>query len=246
MKPSQANTATLGAAPRGAWGLPYLQLSTGSIEALKWLGLVLMTGDHVNKYLLHAAVIPLFCAGRLVMPIFAIVLGFNLARPGTLARGAYGRAIKHMAITAAIASIPFVALGGLGWGWWPLNIMASFALAAASMYLLERGGTGRVIAAVVLLVVGGLFVEYWWAGLGIAMAAWSYARRPNWLALLLAALAFAGLHLVNSNWWALAALPVVVSASAVDLRVPRVRWLFYAYYPAHLAAISALRAVMAR
>ena len=35
---------------------PRLELSSGSLEALKWLALLLMTLDHVNKHLLHASV----------------------------------------------------------------------------------------------------------------------------------------------------------------------------------------------
>ena len=33
--------------------LPRLVLSDGTVEALKWLGLILMTGDHINKYLVQ-------------------------------------------------------------------------------------------------------------------------------------------------------------------------------------------------
>jgi hypothetical protein len=31
--------------------------SDGTLEALKWLGLILMTGDHVNKYLFNATLV---------------------------------------------------------------------------------------------------------------------------------------------------------------------------------------------
>ena len=41
---------------------PRLELSSGSLEALKWLALLLMTLDHVNKHLLHASVHELFAA----------------------------------------------------------------------------------------------------------------------------------------------------------------------------------------
>ena len=44
---------------------PLLVLSSGTLEALKWLALLLMTLDHVNKHLLHASVPELFAAGRL-------------------------------------------------------------------------------------------------------------------------------------------------------------------------------------
>ena len=99
-------------------------------------------------------------------------------------------------------------------------------------------------SGVVLLMLGGLFVEFWWSILAIAVAAWLYARRPCWSALGLAALGFAGLHLINRNDWALAALPLIALASCVDLKVPRVRWAFYAFYPLHLAVIWAVRSVV--
>ena len=54
---------------------PRMVLSSGSLEALKWLSLLLMTLDHVNKHLLHASVPELFAAGRLALPLFGFVLG---------------------------------------------------------------------------------------------------------------------------------------------------------------------------
>ncbi len=238
--------ATAAASPSslGTSGLPRLQLANGSLEALKWLALLLMLGDHINKYLLHDSVPALFNAGRVVMPIFAVVLGYNLARPGTLGAGVYPRMLTRLAVVALVASAPFIALGGLGWGWWPLNVMAALGLVTASLWLFDLGGPARVASGVALLVVGGFFVEFWWAILAIAVAAWLYARRPRWAALGLAAIGFASLHLVNRNEWALAALPLIALASCVDLSVPRVRWAFYAFYPLHLAAIWAVRSLV--
>jgi len=225
-------------------GLPRLQLANGSLEALKWLALLLMLGDHINKYLLLDSVPALFNAGRVVMPIFAVVLGYNLARPGTLASGVYPRAVIRLTVVAAVSSVPFIALGGLGWGWWPLNVMTSLGLVTASVWLFDLGEPARVAGGMALLVVGGFFVEFWWAILAIAVAAWLYARRPRWSALGLAAIGFASLHMVNRNEWALAALPLIAIASCADLKVPRVRWAFYAFYPLHLAAIWAVRSVL--
>ncbi|MEO8924495.1 MAG: TraX family protein [Caldimonas sp.] len=216
--------------------LPVITLTSGSLEALKWLGLVLMALDHVNKYLLHASVPALFYAGRAVLPIFAIVLAYNLARPGTLERGVYLRVMTRLAGAGALATAPFIALDGLGWGWWPLNIMFMLLVATGVMYLVERGTASRVLA-VGLFVIGGALVEFWWPALTIAVGAWSYFRRPNWTALLFALAGLFALYVFNKNLWALAALPLIVLASRVDLPVPRMRWVFYAFYPLHLAVI---------
>ena len=51
------------------------------------------------------------------------------------------------------------------------------------------------------------------------------------------ALAIGTLALINQNFWAMAALPIILTAPHVDLALPRRRTMFYAYYPVHLAAM---------
>ena len=132
---------------RRASTAPVLTLSSGTLEALKWLALILMTFDHVNKHLLHASVPELFAAGRLAMPLFGLVLGYNLARPDALADGAFKRTAVRLAVFGSIASVPFIALGGLGWGWWPFNVMATLLVATLCAWLVEVGGWARIALA---------------------------------------------------------------------------------------------------
>ena len=219
---------------------PALVLSSGTLEALKWLALLLMTLDHVNKHLLHASVPELFAAGRLALPLFGFVLGYNLARPGALASGGYSRTARRLAVFGSIATIPFIALGGLGWGWWPFNIMATLLVATLCAWLIEVGGASRLAAAVALFIVGGALVEFWWPGLAACLLAWAYCRRPSWLKLALWVGALASLYVINRNLWALVALPLIFAAAHVRLSVPRGRLGFYAYYPAHLAVLLGL------
>jgi hypothetical protein len=223
--------------------LPRLVIPDGSLEALKWLALVLMTLDHVNKYLLHGTVPAMFNAGRIAMPLFAIVLAHNLARPGTLATGSYRRVMKRLAITGAVSTLPFVALGGLGWGWWPLNIMFTFLVATGAIALIDTGQASKRIAAVALLLIGGLFVEFWWPALAILMATWSYTKRPNWPAVVLGLAGLASLHWINHNDWAWATVPLVLLASRINPQLPKLRWVFYMFYPAHLAVIWLVRSI---
>lgn len=231
--------------------LPRLVVSDGTIEALKWLALVLMTLDHVNKYLLHGAVPALFILGRITLPLFAFVFAFNLARPDALARGMHKRTAGRLVLFGAIASVPFIALGGLGAGWWPLNIMATLLVATGIVYLIKRGGFLRATLAVVLFLIGGGLVEFWWPGIALVVGAWQYVRRPSWLNLLywivatlalnLNGWAFARMPLVNDNIWALAAFPIIFAAPRVELHMPRLRHVFYVYFPIHLAILWAVR-----
>ena len=122
---------------RQVWTWPPVELSDGAVEAMKWLGLVLMTADHAQKYGLMPAVSGVYEAGRVAFPLFAIVLAYNLARVPSHDRTVYVRVLTRLLCCGALASIPFIALGGLGFGWWPLNSMGTLAVSVGVMYLIE-------------------------------------------------------------------------------------------------------------
>jgi hypothetical protein len=212
---------------------PRLALSSGSIEALKWLALILMTLDHVNTFLYNGKFPALFNIGRIAMPIFGFVLAYNLARPDALEAGVYERTMKRLALFGVVATPVFVALVG----WLPLNIMFTLLLAAATLYLLEQNERWRVIAALLLLAVGGGLVEFQWFGVLYCVAVWLYCKHPTWLRLSIWIASAASLYAINRNLWALAALPLIFAVSRLDLRMPRLRHVFYVYYPAHLAVL---------
>lgn len=56
--------------------------------------------------------------------------------------------------------------------------------------------------------------------------------------------ALVALWFINGNLWALAVVPVIFIATKIDLHVPRLRWIFYVYYPIHLAALCLVRIPM--
>lgn len=219
---------------------PRLALSSGDVEALKWLALALMTLDHINTFLYGGAFPAIFKMGRIAMPIFGFVLAYNLARPGALEHGAYGRVMRRLAVFGLLASPAFVALVG----WWPLNIMFTLLLAAALMRLLESGGWWRILSSIVLLGACGALVEFRWFGVLFCLAAWWYCKQPGWSRLLIWGAAAASLYLINKNLWAMAALPVIFAAPLCCLSMPRLRYVFYAYYPAHLTMLWYLARTM--
>ena len=63
-----------------SWTWPRVEWSDGAVEAMKWLGLLLMTADHAQKYGLMPTVPGVYEAGRVAFPLFGIVLAYNLAR----------------------------------------------------------------------------------------------------------------------------------------------------------------------
>lgn len=224
---------------RPATALGPLAIADGSLEALKWLALVLMVGDHVNKYLLHEASASLYSLGRMVAPIFGFVLMHNLCRPGALANGLHVRVIKRLAIFGALSTPAFVYLVG----WWPLNILFTLLVATLIVFLWERGGTARRLLAFAVFLVGGALVEFWWPALLCCLGARAFLRKRSPLRFSLWVLATASLAAINGNFAAIVALPLIWAATRVDIPVPRMRWVFYAFYPGHLTALAALLAL---
>ena len=210
-----------------------LIISDGTLEAIKWLAMVLMALDHINKFLLGESNAVLFDLGRMVMPLFGFVLMYNLARPGALAAGVHRRVMQRLLVFGALSTPVFVALVG----WWPLNILFMLLLSTCIVWLIERGGKLRLALAILAFVWAGALVEFWWFGVLACLGAWASCRKPTAMRLALWALALASLWIVNGNFAALPALPLVWAAARIDVPVSRSRWVFYGFYPAHLAAI---------
>ena len=99
--------------------MPDFVLSSGAVEALKWIAVVSMTIDHVNRYLLHGSVSYIFALGRLAMPIFSFTLAYQLARTNAFSNGVHFRVIHRLVFFAVFSSIPYAVLNKLtliqGW-----------------------------------------------------------------------------------------------------------------------------------
>jgi hypothetical protein len=149
--------------------------------------------------------------------------------------------LGRLAVAGLVATVPFIALGGLGWGWWPLNVMWMLAAAVVVMYFTERGGKGSLAATGLAFLLMGGFVEFWWPGIALCLGAWRYRKRPSWGALAVWIGSTAALFIINRNFWALAAIPVILAATQIRLPIPRTRFAFYVYYPTHLCALWAIR-----
>lgn len=216
------------------WEPPPVRVRAGSLEAIKLLAVVFMTIDHVNKYALHESRHWMFAVGRLAMPLFVLVLAFNLARPGAAHSGAFGRTLARLMVSALVATPAYSAMGHLPGGWWPLNILFALGSTTAVVWLLETRTNARRLGAVVVFVAAGAVVEFWWPALALGLAAWWYFKTPSWSALGCVVASLGVVGLVNGNQWAFAALPVWLMASRRPTALPRMRASFYVYYPVHL------------
>ena len=180
----------------------------------------------------------MFDIGRATMPLFMFVLAYNLARPNTLKNDVHLRAMKRLALFGIIATIPYAALNKLQLGgWWPINILGALFITTMIIYCLEKGDQKSFTIAVLAFIFGGAVVEFFWFGILICLASWYYCKRPSWISLIVWVGATASLFIFNKNWYALAVIPVIFLAPRVQVRIPRMKNIFYIYYPAHLSAI---------
>ncbi len=221
---------------------PRLELTNSALETLKWVALILMTIDHTNKYLFNATLPIAFEIGRLCLPIFAVVLAYNLARSSTN-QDVFNRTIKRLFVFGLVASVPFIALGGLINNWWPLNVLFTLMVITIAIQQITHK---NYVTTVLIVLIGGFFVEFWWPGIAVGITAWWYFKKPSWISIAVFLLALYSLSLANLNHWALAAIPAIIAMSYINLNVPRFRWAFYAYYPLHLVVLLAIRYPMSK
>ena len=217
-----------------------------SFELLKWLALFSMLGDHINKYLFNGTLPYLFEIGRIAFPIFAFVIAFNLSRENAVTSGALKRTCIRLFIFACISSIPFVLLGGVKFGWWPLNILWLFFFASVCIYLLEHKGKLSYLMAFLAFIAGAALCEYWIFGMALCLSVWAYFKTKNTVFIASGLIALMSLQYVNQNHWALLSVPIILIFMKLNIRMPRMKYIFYVFYPLHLSALLIVRIPMAK
>lgn len=203
-------------------------MTSGGRELLKWLALVLMTGDHVVTVFGLTYVPVVSELGRVAFPLFAMVMAFNLAQSGA---DASKSAQRLAAWGIAATPVAVLAFGQLV----PLNVLLTFAAAATGVWAIQR----RYWSLTALLaVIVPVWLDYAWPGVWLVLAGWRWYRgqgtRP-WLVWACMGL----LCVYNGNAWALLAIPLL-RLGHLNAPVPRTGRLFYCYYVGHLAVLVLL------
>ena len=109
----------------------------GQLEAIKWIALASMFLDHFGRHLLGWSQESLvFAGGRLAFPLFALVLAWNLARPGDRSARC-ARTFRRLAIACALSIPPSIwARGDPAL----VNIFGTLALGTALCWLIATPG----------------------------------------------------------------------------------------------------------
>lgn len=211
------------------------ELNSSNIELLKLLAAFFMTIDHVNKYLFNSTLILCYELGRISMPIFMFIFAYNLAKNLN-----FEKVIRRLILYGSITTPIFINLGGLYYGYFPLNIMFTLLVSACVMYHIDK----NIYLALLLFVVGGAVVEYWWPSISFSVFIFMFYRSKNILFFILAIISIALLYCINSNFWALASIPTIYILSLLNLKISRLKSFFYIYYFVHLAVIFSIKVWM--
>lgn len=201
-----------------------------------------MLVDHFNTFVNPNYNQTLFEIGRIAFPLFALILGYNLAR---IPSEKMPKIMLRLLMFGIMATPVYIILGGGLQHWWPLNILFTLCLATTIVYLLSLPAHNRwsalaPLAAILLFAVVGGLVDYLWVGPALVIVVWRLfsgisAVESTILHILL--LGLVGLLcMMNDSLATLFALPIIylTISACQDIHLPRMKWFFYWFYPGHL------------
>ena len=230
-----------------------LDVTDASLEWIKWLAVVGMVLDHVNWFFLASSVANpqasphawMNDVGRVVFPLFAFVFGINLARvldESTNGTARLRRMLLRLIVAGVVAQGAYVLLRGY---FWPLNVLFTFALSALVAACFAGDATpSKKLAGVVLLVAGGLAVEYWWVGVGLTLAALHFARRRSLRSSYVFCAFLVLLSMLNVSVAPLAAAVIIWALANVRRSLPRHPGALHVFYAGHLWLLVAVGALV--
>lgn len=205
------------------------RLDSGRQAALWWIAVWLMVVDHVGA-LFFPDVLAWRVGGRLVLPIFAVLIAYNMHARGVPAKQYVSRLVPF----ALIAQIPYwLAFGPIG-----LNILFTLLLGVVA--------TRSVPALIVALAAGYLFpLEYGIAGVALVPLFLLWLRADRWVRVSLFALLGLVVAALNPSHVLLSLAGVSsLALLAFSHLLPELRraprWFGYGFYPAHLAVLVAV------
>lgn len=212
---------------------------------LKILAMATMTIDHVGLELLPGMEL-MRIIGRLALPIYA----YMIAEGCRYTHDRRGYLLRVAALAALCQGVYFLVMGSLY-----QCILVTFSLAICLIYAVDNFRTKQTPGAALTLFATVFAVRFLCAGLprllsgyavdygfwGAVLPVLVYLGWDRWsrAALLTVGLVLLGMAYGGIQWWALAAVPLLLLYNG-----QRGKWqlgkIFYLYYPLHLAVIYAI------
>lgn len=217
-------------------------------DQLKILAMVTMTIDHIGM-LLFPRVLWFRIIGRLAFPIYAFMIAEGCRHTRSLSRYLGGMA----AMAALCQIVSFVVTRSL-----TQCVLVTFSLSICLIILLKqarekntpwaKAAFGAGVAAVLVItellpkLLPGFQVEYDFVGVALPVCVYGVIGKRRQLAAAAACLCLLGLAVGTLQWFALLSLPLLALYNGQRGKWG-IKWLFYLYYPAHLAVLWLIAAI---
>lgn len=215
---------------------------------LKLIALAAMTVDHIGVQF-FPQVLLLRVIGRLALPIFAYMIVQGCRYTKNKAR--YLLTIAAVALVCQI--VYFAAMGSLY-----QCILVTFSLSIGLIFILDDAIRKPRIhktsfAALALVSVycisevlpkylPGFYVDYGFAGIMLPVLIWF--GKEKWQNILLCSVGLVFMSIGNGiQWYSLLALPLLILYNGTRGK-RKLKYLFYIYYPAHLALLYLISLVV--
>lgn len=204
---------------------------------LKLLAMVTMTLDHMGVQL-FPGVLWLRILGRLAMPIYAWMIAEGCAH--TRDRKKYLLQLAGLALVCQL--VYFFAMGSLF-----QCILVTFTLSVAVIYAIDSGSPAKAVPTLCAALFITVFlprllpgtdfaVDYSIWGVLLPVAVYLADTKPRKLLSAAILLTLLAVDYGGVQWYGLAALLPLALYDGTRGKA-RIKWLFYLYYPLHLAVI---------
>ena len=217
---------------------------------LKLIAMLCMTVDHVG-YILLPRIQILRIIGRLAFPIFAYMIAEGCRYTRSMGKYLTGLLISGFVCQA----VYWTAMRSLY-----MCIMVTFSLSVGLIWLIRLAEERKTVTACIAVAAGTLLaffateilpdllrgtdygVDYGFVGVMLPVTVYPCKKRWQQLAVMTLMLSLLALDGIYVQWYGLAALPLLALYGGHRGKW-KLKWMFYIYYPVHLAVIWLLHMV---
>jgi hypothetical protein len=206
---------------------------------MQWIAIITMIVDHIGITFFPDS--PMWrIVGRLAFPIYTYYVAIGMMR--TRNRPRY---LRRLAMLAILSQLPFSLLFGV----WTVNVIGTFFLSVASIYMMERTPSRSLrffwpIAAVILME----FVSFDYGIYGLLLLIFYRYMKGHTMVLAHLGLNFLYCVLFSAPIQLYSIIPTLVfaylSASSAVTGYSAPRWLWRSFYPVHLLALYILSTII--
>lgn len=223
-------------------------ITSSQQEVVKYIAIVTMVIAHFGAVFFEGDMIT-YAIGRVTFPLFAFLMMYNYLHH-TSSKYQY---ITRILIVAIIAQAPYQMLFHsevINMVNIMFTLAAGLSITTAIDYILEEKNKLKkyfvAYMAAAFFIAVGTQVDYIHLGLILIVAYWAWLKFPSHTTLYIAIGATLVMNLPSGVWMMLSGLgafAIIIFVLSINFETNRInKWIYYAFYPAHLMLIQLLKA----